>query len=451
MSTWNSPASLRNFCFLGFRVSRSEPVIELDYQFETGPVLTERYEFLGGRVPEDPAAFAALTNAASLLHLAAGVSYYKASAAPTVSVATRHWSEPRRQFFERFYREGLAEFAYRNQVEAQPRFEGTTDSAMPGLGEAQLVAGIVVPLGGGKDSLVSCDLLERESIPFRTIAVGSSPVIRRVAEAVGVDHLQIRRSLDPQLRALNEAGALNGHVPITGILCFVLICGAWYFDYNQIAMSNESSADEPTVVDESGYGVNHQFAKSTAFEQMVADLLLSEFPESARPDYFSLLRPLNEVTIARVFAFLEPFHDVFTSCNANFALAAPSGEASWCCDCPKCRFVYLALAPFMRRDRLQEIFGVDLLDETDQVPGFRELLGLEQRKPFECVGTVVESQSVMRHLMERADWQDAKVVSVLAPELLETTVPGLRKLLKERGPHRIPEALQEAVNAIDRV
>lgn len=451
MSSWTNPASLREFHCLGYRISESEPVIELDYRFETGPVLTERFEFVGGRVPRNPDALVALSNSASLLHLAAGVSYYKASAAAVVSVHTSKWSATRKAFFERFYREGLAEFAYRNQIKVAPRFESTATHVSPDYPEAHLKPGLVVPLGGGKDSLVTCDLLQRESIPFRTIAVGSSPVIGTVAKSVGVDHLQIRRTLDPELSAINNAGGLNGHVPITGILCFAMICGAWYYGYDHIVMSNESSADEPTVMDETGYGVNHQFAKSTAFEQMVADLLLSEFPVAARPGYFSLLRPLNEVTIARVFAFLEHFHDVFTSCNANFALAAPSGQASWCGTCPKCRFVYLALAPFMRRERLQEIFGRDLLNEADQLAGFRELLGLTHAKPFECVGTVSESQSVMRHLIERADWQDAAVVSGLAPEVLELSVPGLRQLLKERGPHRIPEPYREAVNAIDRI
>lgn len=457
MSIRANPASPGRFCCLDYRVSKSDPVIELDYQFEGGPVLTERFEFLEGVVPRDSAAFQALDRAASLLHLAAGVSYYKAGAGPRVTVNTPNWSATRQRFFERFYRKGLAEFAYRNHIEVAPQFESSPKSRQPdstdhlGGAPARLETGQVVPLGGGKDSLVSCDLLARESIDFRTIAVGSSPVIRKVASAVGREHIQIRRSLAPELRAMNDAGALNGHVPITGILGFALICGAWYYGYDHIVMSNESSADEPTLVDAAVGGVNHQFAKSLAFEQMLAELLVSEFAPSARPTYFSLLRPLNEVTIARVFAFLEPFHDVFTSCNANFVLAQPSGEASWCRKCPKCRFVYLALAPFMRRERLQDIFGADLLDDTGQLNGYRELLELGEHKPFECVGTALESQSLMRHLMERADWQDAAVVGAVGPELATLPIPGLRKLLKERGPHRIPEAFQEAVDAIDRV
>jgi hypothetical protein len=80
---------------------------------------------------------------------------------------------------------------------------------------------------------------------------------------------------------------------------------------------------------------------------------------------------------------------VVTSCNKAFKLHDPT--ARWCGDCPKCRFVFLAMAPFIPRERLARIFGKDLFADPAQIPGYLELLGIDAHKPFECVGEVEES------------------------------------------------------------
>ena len=76
------------------------------------------------------------------------------------------------------------------------------------------------------------------------------------------------RRLDPALFALNEAGALNGHVPITGILSMIVLACAIIHGFDAIAMSNEHSASAPNIAD-----VNHQYSKSFEFEQAFSRLL----------------------------------------------------------------------------------------------------------------------------------------------------------------------------------
>ena len=109
---------------------------------------------------------------------------------------------------------------------------------------------------------------------------------------------------------------------------------------------------------------------------------------------------------------------------------------SWCCDCPKCRFVFLALAPFVERQRLIATFGRDMLDDATQTDGFAELCGLQRHKPFECVGEIEESATVMTHLAGMADWRDHVVVRALAPRLPAGDFAALFAL---RGPHLVPE------------
>ena len=337
------------------------------------------------------------------------------------------------------YREGLGEFAYLNGLSLDPLLRFEASESDPGRAEPAVTGApprIVVPLGGGKDSLVSVDLLARAGQRFRTIAVGSSPLIEAVASEVGrvhgTGHVAIRRRLDPALFALNERGAYNGHVPITAILAAVLAVGAAFYDYDTIVLSNERSADAPTRTGDDGRDVNHQYSKSLAFERDLGAILETEAPGVS---YFSLLRPWSELAITRHFARLAEFHDCFSSCNRNFRLQGGARER-WCRDCPKCRFVYLALAPFIGRERLVSIFGGDLLDDPRQIAGFAALLEIDADKPFECVGEVAEARAAFGAIADRSGWRGCAVV-----EALRGRVPDepLDPWLRPSSTHRIPE------------
>ena len=59
------------------------------------------------------------------------------------------------------------------------------------------------------------------------------------------------------------------------------------------------------------------------------------------------------------------------------------------------------MAGFVDYDRVVAMFGKDLLADEQLLPILRQLLGLEQTKPFECVGTVSEVRRAMRLIVER--------------------------------------------------
>jgi hypothetical protein len=134
-------------------------------------------------------------------------------------------------------------------------------------------------------------------------------------------------------------------------------------------------------------------------------------------DYFSLLRPLSELRIAAMFARSERFLPVFTSCNAAFRLDGRRRVDRWCGHCPKCRFVFLALAPFLSRDRVVEVFGGDLLADPAQLAGYRELLGLTGHRPFECVGEVDECRAALQMIAGDVRWVASPLIPRLAGEL----------------------------------
>jgi hypothetical protein len=166
---------------------------------------------------------------------------------------------------------------------------------------------------------------------------------------------------------------------------------------------------------------------------------------------FSVLRPASELAIARAFAQMERYHGAFTSCNAIFRLDPSLRAASWCCDCPKCRFVFLVLAPFSTPEHLREIFGRDLLEEDGQFEGFALLTAGGGHKPFECVGEEQESLAALRLLAEDPRWKDHRVLQRLVTEILPQHSPGTgdpQAMLALSDEHDVPDALMEDVRAL---
>ena len=362
-------------------------VVTFDYLLE-GPEPLHFTETITLPVPAgDRPVPAALPRVLDLLHVVAGVSYFKVGA-PARVVAPRRVAPAVAEYFTAIYTEGLAEYAYRNQL---PHVLALT---------VEVSEGVVQPtepvdnsqgrplstVGGGKDSIVTLEILRAAGLDPVPFSVNPNPVIDSVNAASGLDALAARRKLDPRLFELNKAGALNGHIPVTAINSLIAIATAVWHGLGPVVMSNERSASDPNLI-WNGHEVNHQWSKGVAAEGLLRAAVTAH--AGLTEPYFSLLRSLSELHIAQLFARHDQYDDVVTSCNKAFKLHDPT--VRWCGDCPKCRFVFLALAPAMDRVRLTKIFGHDLFADLSQLPGFLELLGIDAHKPFECVGEVAES------------------------------------------------------------
>lgn len=439
LSSW-SPRTSRRFVFSGYTWQAQSGQLELGYELD-GRVLTERFRF---PLPEQPrrALDRPLAAALNLLHWVAGVSYWKAGCPAEVGFSTLTPSVDQAHWLNTLYREGLAEFAWHNGLPPE-RFEvfHGLPRVDPDADRVGLDQHYLVPMGGGKDSLVAWSRLKRLGLETTTVQVGSAARISKVAALSGDPHLVIGRQLDPELAALNAAGAWNGHVPVTAINAAALIVLALLHGFGSVVFANERSAEEATLIDEHGRPVNHQFSKSLRFERMLDGWVRRWIAGDL--GVFSLLRRDRELAICREFSRLSRFHGVFSSCNRNFHLDGPRTER-WCGNCPKCHFVFLALAPFMSRPSLERVFGANLLDRSALLPGFRALLALDGRKPFECVGEAVEARAAIRALAAQSQWSNTVVVRTLDAELAGVAVPDLEALCRPGGAHLIPEALLHA-------
>jgi hypothetical protein len=154
--------------------------------------------------------------------------------------------------------------------------------------------------------------------------------------------------------------------------------------------------------------------------------------------------------VARQFTRTDRYDAHFSSCNRNFHILGERPASRWCGVCPKCHFVFLALAPFMPKPRLMGIFGRNLLDDPAQTAGFDALLEYQNHKPFECVGEGRESRAALAALAERPEWREDALVERFAREIrpqLDAQELRIEPLLVIEGEHRIPASLWERLRA----
>ena len=245
----------------------------------------------------------------------------------------------------------------------------------------QLNESTLVPVGGGKDSVVTLELLKNK-MPIIPLIINPRGATTECVSTAGFSEEQvavIKRTLDPTMLKMNNEGFLNGHTPFSAMLAFYTLLIGFLTNSKYIALSNESSANEPTVPDTE---VNHQYSKSVAFENDFRNYV-NEYI-SSDIQYFSFLRPINELQIASLFAKNKDYYKVFKSCNVG------SKTDSWCGKCPKCLFTYIIMSPFISEEELKDIFGKNLLNDNDLLPILKQLKGEAEVKPFECVGTIEE-------------------------------------------------------------
>lgn len=373
-----------------------------------------------------------------------GTSYFKLRAPLVIDASDLALTEAERAFVIDVYENGLGEFYARNDLKRFGRL--TLHSALDttaGPAAPLLQARVLLPIGGGKDSLVSAELLGAAGVTFTPFAVNPKGPILTSVEKLGLAPLYVGRVLDPEMIRLGqEPGYYNGHVPSTAMNSMIAGLCALLFGYDRIVLSNERSASEGNI-DFDGREANHQYSKSLDFEARIAGVLSGA--TGGALGYFSLLRPYSEARIAALFARETRFDRVFSSCNRNFRLSGHDGPL-WCGTCPKCHFVFLIFAPVMDRQRLLSIFGQDLLDQPLHEHSFRELAGLAGQKPWECVGEILEAAACLYALTARPEWADDFIVKALHADLLRqygeaALRSALNELMTDSPEHHIPADL----------
>ncbi|MBP9819977.1 hypothetical protein KBC79_04545 [Candidatus Woesebacteria bacterium] len=391
------------------------------------------------------------------------ISYWKATCSPEISFEALALSPEQLTWWQNLYLQGLGEFFFVNQIDfTTPSFMKLSSTDIPVNSRQHLPTtppaitppelsketAILIPVGGGKDSVVSLELLHTH-IPTTLLGcllINPTKASSDTANISGIDRLHtVKRILDPQLAITTEQTKLNGHVPISASYAWISLIVAHLYQYQVIAVSNESSSNEGSV-QYLGTEINHQYSKTYAFEQALQHYCLTYIPNT--PWYCSLLRPLSELQIAQVFAQYPQYHQAFRSCNKG------QKSNSWCCQCPKCLFAYLILAPFIELPRLTELFGSALFENESLWPELQQLLGFVPQKPLECVGTRQECRVAVYLACQKVQAENQPLPFLLRKAQTELNQLGVftelateaQKLLRSWNTnHSVPEKLAELV------
>ncbi|MDQ7008887.1 MAG: hypothetical protein Q9M94_01190 [Candidatus Gracilibacteria bacterium] len=489
------------FIFERFDFNKTDLVAKFYYSFDNGKeIFEEVIDFKSAffNIPKNSLflegeGLIILNNFLFNLHIALGISYYKLFPTEILEVKSGFLDEEQILFWEKFYRNGLGEFFIKNYIDFSELINFKNIGKVPNIEELNLINNYInadgqqggfSPLqekklllwGGGKDSIASYSLLNSPSIGKREGARGGvdfdlfvfgkiDDIKKNTAEIAEKEILLVKRQLSNNLFKLNQQGYYNGHVPITGIIAFITFVVSYLYGYSNIILSNEKSASEENTTWK-GLKINHQYSKSIEFESDLNKYL--EKYLSKKINYFSLLRGMYEYKIAKIFSEEKKFFNTFSSCNRNFKInkegqtqgTTPTensrGESCihpennlWCCECEKCCFVFLMLSVNLDEKELVKIFGENLFNKISLEKTFKELIGLENHKPFECVGTYEESLLSAKKTIKKGF--SGKILENLKQDIFnkcdEKTEENLeKKLLKTSGEDNIPDTFSKILN-----
>ncbi|KAH7474578.1 UDP-N-acetyl-alpha-D-muramoyl-L-alanyl-L-glutamate epimerase [Phytophthora ramorum] len=312
------------------------------------------------------------------------------------------------QFWEEFYQNVLSEFLYLHGLDRDRLYivvDGPESEALPVMPDRKLEqqgkTKVLVPLGGGKDSLVVYQLLASSDTSCAWLHVGDRPqeferswrfqeIVEMTQSRTGTSALRFEHNMDDKTWEHEVGGTPYqpaGH-PWAALVAFDSVLAAILGDFTHVAVGNERSANFGNNIEHEGRPVNHQYDKSFDFETRAHAYIRKYLVEDLH--YFSALQHLWEVQIARTFASRslessDNFLPVFLSCNE-----APDGD-KWCCKCAKCAFVFILMSAWCSKAQLEEIFGENLFEKPLMFPLFLSLLDDEGVKPMECVGTACET------------------------------------------------------------
>ena len=359
-----------------------------------------------------------LSNIAFHLGLMEIPSYWKATCSPEIVIEAGRLDGAQVAWWHQLLIRGMGEFFFVNDIDFTAsdfvRFRiDASDVSRVGFPYDGRLDGnrVLVPVGGGKDSAVTCELLKNANKRLGCLALNPTLAAMDIIRASSSQQsIVVTRSIDERLLRLNREGYLNGHTPFSAYLAFLGAACAVLFDYRYIALSNERSSNEGNV-GYRGVEINHQYSKSYDFEQRFRGY--SRRYLGGEIDYFSFLRPIYELQIARLFSRFSHYFPYFRSCNRG------QRTNSWCHGCPKCLFIYTALYPFVETDILTtSIFNEDLFEREALVEVAFSLLGQGGVKPFECVGAFEETLVAFYLCLKKAGGRLPMVLGAVAEGVL---------------------------------
>lgn len=394
---------MKKFIFKSYNFNESDSTVKFEYGFDDGRDFIEIIKFKSGNNYNKEV----LEKALFLAFVLIGVSYYKTfpSVDVELSVPIDNWQS---DFFNKVYQEGLGQFAFENGLKRHDLVHFIASDQSNNQPAPYHGAGVLALQSGGKDSILTASLLQKNNIDFTSFYISSSDFYPSVLDEIGSELVVIRRVIDRDgLISASKDGAKNGHVPITYIVQSLAVIQAILMNKHQIltSIAHEGEESHANIDDLS---VTHQWSKTWMAEQLFSDYVSKYI--SLDLHIGSPLRHYSELRVAELFVKYswEKYHNIFSSCNvANYQQGSDNSTLKWCGNCPKCANSYLLFAPFLPANSLKAIFdGQDLFAKPSLAHTFKGLLGIDNvPKPFECIGEIDELRLAYHRSQSKGDYQ----------------------------------------------
>ncbi|MCP4360046.1 MAG: hypothetical protein GY796_18735 [Chloroflexi bacterium] len=278
--------------------------------------------------------------------------------------------------------------------------------------------------GGGKDSLVSAKLLERAGLKYDVMVYSHNIYGQAQRQHDLIDGMLRHTAVSDRHRAWvydtaldSPAAQLHPEYGVHSLLAAETVSSYWtalpialQHDYTQVALGVTKSTDEHNLVwQKTGEEVNYLWGMSTAAEKLLGDYIQAELVSNL--SYFHLLRPIYDIVVFNLLAKDETAVPSTHSC---------AQQKPWCCQCPKCIYVWMHLVAYLDETVVEQMFDKNLFDMPENRTHIRKMLGLEGYKPCDCVGTVSETQ--VAYLLCRAKGKSGQAVNDILPSEISVDV-----------------------------
>lgn len=412
------------FEFTGYRII-GKGQINFYYKYSDGKKVekfTEKLFFDHERSRIDTIPSNILDNTLKVMLLMFGVTYWKLFPSSQISLKNIILSKKEAVFWEDVYLNGLGEYFYIKKLNPYNKLKfpvGVNKPSKTNKNENLTFRDIaLVQLGGGKDSIVTAEILRNNHFPFSLFTLNRHKIQKDIISLFNIESELIIKYVDNKIFKYNKLlNLIVDPIPFSAIYAFTSLFAAIIYDYKYIIVSNEKSADYGNLRYK-GIKINHQWDKTLEFETKFQEYINENISRDIL--YFSLIKPIWEIKIAKIFSKYNEFFPYFCSCNNNFIDRKTYSKVTWCNNCYKCLDVFILLSAFISKKQLLTIFKEDLYQRKD----LKKMLGLlidhAKTKPFECVSTPDEIKLAMFYASKNEDYQNSYLISNYKKDLKKT-------------------------------
>ncbi len=278
------------------------------------------------------------------------LSYWKTACPAEVVIEAGALDQWQIRWWKELWLRGMGEFFYVNQIDFRGpdylKISAPAPDARDG-GESrdthQPARRSLVMVSGGKDSAFTVHELRAAGEDFNCLLLNPPPSAVEVAAIAGCTApITVRRTLDARMLDLNRQGYLNGHTPFSALACDAgpdLRHAVRLRSRRRLQRAQQRRGQCP---------VPGRRDQPSVFEDLrVRDgdtRLYARDYLAPGVSYFSIVRPLFEIQVCRLFAQCTEYFRAFKSCNRE------QKQGTWCGQCPKCVSVFITMAPFISRE-----------------------------------------------------------------------------------------------------